>query len=73
MPLPDKFFSYDRSIISKFPDVLERVQNEDIPAMDLYISLKGKFQGVSEYIEVLDSLFAMKRIRLNEKGDICIC
>ena len=73
MPLPDKFYSYDTSIISRFSLVLRILGEENITVSYLYEAMKNQVTGVSDFIEILDALFAMKKIKLNERGELYRC
>lgn len=63
MKLPNKLFSYKESVISKFPLILEKVSEEkNISIMDLYCTVNGKFEDVSEFLEALDCLYLLGKI-----------
>jgi hypothetical protein len=63
MKLPNKLFSYKESIISKFPIILYELHRRDyLTVYQLYINVMGKFDSVSEFLEVLDCLFVLKKV-----------
>lgn len=66
MKLPNKVTSYSESVLSKFPVVLSLLSNNDLSPSTLYYLLQNTFSGISEFIEILDCLFALKVIELNE-------
>lgn len=71
MKLPNKVTSYNDSILSKLPTILERLSESDEPPYTLYNEMKGHFSSVSEYIDVLDCLFALNIIEIDsERGVI---
>ncbi len=70
MPLPDKLFSYEQSILSKMPIVLEIVEKESVNTIELFAKTKSSFESIIEFIETLDALFALKRIKINEAWEI---
>lgn len=70
MPLPDKLFSYEQSILSKMPILLECVEREDMNTKELFAKTKSNFDSISEFIETLEALFALKRIKINEAWEI---
>lgn len=70
MPLPDKLFSYEQSILSKMPILLEYVERENMDIKGLFAKTKSNFDSISEFIETLDALFALKRIKINEAWEI---
>lgn len=59
MILPDKLFSYNESVLSKFPIVLRELKKSSVDAAELYHAVKNKMADVSEFIEVLDCLYVL--------------
>lgn len=69
MLLPNKLFSFDESVLAKFPLMLSLLSKSPMSVGDLYIKVEKRVSGVSEYIEILDCLFALNRISYDdEKG-----
>ena len=62
MRLPNKVTSYSESVLSKLPIVLDRLADGDVSP---YQDVADKFAGVSEYIDALDCLFALKKIEFS--------
>ena len=63
MKLPNKLFSYNESILSKFPIVLNELnEKEYITIYQLYVNVIGKFDSVSEFLEALECLYALRKI-----------
>ena len=56
MLLPNKIISYNESILSKFPIVLNVLKDNDYLIIDLYEQC---------FIEVLDCLFAFGKIEID--------
>ena len=65
MKLPNKITSFKESSLSKFPIILECIQERDRTPLELYVKTKRNFESISDYIETLDYLFALNRISLN--------
>lgn len=72
MPLPNKIFSYEQSILSKMPVILGVLQNGTVSVEELYKFMKTKTDNVSEFIEILDCLFVLDKIQLKD-GEIELC
>lgn len=66
MRLPNKVISYNRSIISKFPLILDTLQVKPYSVIDLYNSVKT-YMDIDDFLDIIDSLFALGKIRLNEQ------
>lgn len=74
MFLPNKTIPYSDSVISKFSSVLNDLQSGGRNIRDLYKKRRKKFGNVQNYIEVLDCLFALGKIKIDElKGEIKLC
>ena len=63
MRLPSKITSYGESTISKFPSVLSVLQDADAGVFALYEATMKYFSSIEDFMDTLDCLFALKRIR----------
>ncbi len=66
MRLPSKVTSYNVSIISKFSIILEPLSYSSKSPRQLYEEQKQKFEDVNEYIEALDVLFSLGRVKYDD-------
>ena len=74
MKLPNKVLNYNESVISKFPLVLSLLKQSSFTVFALYERIKLHIEGVDEYLEILDCLFAMNKIKLDEtKRSLSLC
>lgn len=64
MKLPSKVTTYKSSAISLFPVVLTYLEKGDMMPSDLYRKMKNKVSGIQEFLEILDSLYALNKIEL---------
>ena len=72
--LPNKTITYQDSVISKFPIVLKFLQNHNsIKAGSLYRSLKIYFSSIHVFIQTLDCLFALGKIKFDENSEVTLC
>lgn len=67
MLLPNKLFSYNESILSKLIIVLKELEKKPCGVHELYKQVIGKMTGVSEFMEVLDCLYALEKIEYDEE------
>ena len=67
MRLPNKLYSYEESTLSKFPIVLRALRDSDSGVTELYERIKTSVPDVSEYMEILDSLYALGKIDIDDK------
>ena len=68
--LPSKITSYSESSISKFPFILAILREEEKTPVELYKKARRKHISISEFMEVIDSLYALGKIDLNEEGKL---
>lgn len=68
MKLPSKVTPYKESTIAKFPIVLELLEKKDMTPQELYAKVrKSKIKDISEFVEVLDCLYSMNKIDIDEE------
>lgn len=70
MLLPNKLISYDQSILPKLPIILKELKDSPISVHELYKRVIKKMSGVSEFIDVLDCLYALGKIEFDEKEEV---
>lgn len=70
MQLPNKLFSYNESIISKFPIVLRALEKEPHTVGALYVKMQKQVSNINEFIEILDALFALNKIFYDEEREV---
>ncbi len=67
MKVPSKVTPYKESTIAKFPVVLSILENKDMTPNELFEKVrKSKINDVTEFVEVLDCLYAMNKIDIQE-------
>lgn len=62
MLLPDKLFSYNESTLSKLPLVMKELRKQPMGVHELYQKVISNMDGVNEFIDVLDCLYALQKI-----------
>lgn len=70
MLLPNKLYSYNESTLSKFPLVLKELRAQSLSVHELYRRVIKKMDGVNEFIDVLDCLYALRKIEYDEKEEV---
>lgn len=65
MKFPSKVTSYNNSIISKFPIVLNEIKTQDYSVSGLYNKLYKKIK-IRDFIDVLDCLYVLGEVTLNK-------
>lgn len=70
MRLPSKITSYSESVISKFPPVLSVLQDADTGVFALYEATMKYFGSIEEFMDTLDCLFALQRVRYDADREV---
>ena len=70
MLLPDKLFSYNESTLSKFPLVLRELKKRPQGVHELYQAVIRDMEGVNEFIDVLDCLYALRKIEYDDEKEV---
>ena len=68
MKFPSKVTPYKESIIAKFPVALIFLEKEDMTPSDLFTKVKrSKITDISEFVDILECLYTLNKIELNEE------
>lgn len=70
MKLPSKITSYKESVISKFPPILSALQEADTGVFALYKTTMKHFNSIEEFMDTLDCLFALQRIKYDTEREV---
>lgn len=71
MRLPSKVTSFKESSLSKFPILIDKINENDVSPYYLYEETKKHFENVEDFIDALDYLYALNKISFsNENGRI---
>lgn len=62
---PNKIYSYNDSVLSKFVVVLNELIITDTSVIDLYDKIQKSFEDINDYIDTLACLYALNKIELN--------
>ena len=70
MKLPSKITSYSESVLSKFSPILSTLQNGDTGVFALYETTIKHFNSIEEFLDTLDCLFALQKIRYDAEREV---
>lgn len=73
MQLPNKLYSYKSSTLFLIPIVLDEIKDEPISIRVLYERVKPSLKDATDFMSVMDCLYALGAVDLNEEGEVCIC
>lgn len=70
MRLPSKITSYSESVISKFAPILSVLESADVGTFALYEATMKYFDSIEEFLDTLDCLFALRKIRYDAEREV---
>ena len=70
MRLPSKITSYSESVISKFQPILDVLQSNETGVFVLYEATANHFNNIEEFIDTLDCLFALQKIKYDAEHEV---
>ncbi len=73
MQLPNKLYSYERSTLALMPKVLRRIQGQPVQVIDLFKQMQNEIEDASDFVAVMDCLYALNAVDINENGEVFIC
>ena len=73
MQLPNKLYSYKNSTMALIPKVLSEIKDSPVPVFELYDKLKPKLNDATDFLSVMDCLYALRAADINDEGEVFIC
>ena len=73
MIFPNKFISFDSSILSKL-HIIREIDVKKISLVELYYELHKKFDSMDEFLYFIDVLYLLDYLEVDfEKEEVIIC
>lgn len=73
MQLPNKLYSYKNSTLYLVPLVLNEIKDTPLMVKDLYERMRPHLEDPTDFISVLDCLYALRAADMNADGEVFIC
>lgn len=73
MRLPNKLYSYKNSTLALIPKVLSEIKDTPVPVLELYDILKPELNDATDFLSVMDCLYALRAADINDEGEAFIC
>ena len=73
MQLPNKLYSYKNSTLALIPKVLREIKENPVPVFELYGKLKPELNDATDFLSVMDCLYALRAADINDKGEVFLC
>lgn len=69
MLLPNKTIPYSDSVIARFSLVLDKLASGEKNINNIYKSNKKKYGNIQNFVDILDCLFAIEKIEIDENTE----
>ncbi len=73
MQLPNKLYSYKASSLSLVPVVLTEIKHSPMPVSELYRRLRPALEDATDFVDVMDCLYALRAADVSDDGEVFIC
>lgn len=73
MQMPNKLYSYNESTLALIPAVLERLKQGAVPVKELFTDMRGALNDPSDFLSVMDCLYALRAVDINDEGEVYSC
>jgi hypothetical protein len=73
MQMPNKLYSYSESTLALIPAVLERLKQGAVPVKELFTGMRGELSDPSDFLSVMDCLYALRAVDINDEGEVYSC
>ncbi|MST51657.1 ABC-three component system middle component 7 [Hornefia butyriciproducens] len=73
MQLPNKLYSYKNSTLSLVPIVLREIKERPVAVTDLYNRVKPYLKDATDFLSVMDCLYALRAVDINDDEEVFIC
>ena len=73
MQFPNKLYSYKNSTLALIPMVLKEIKDNRVPVKELNDRVRTSLNDATDFISVMDCLYALRAADLNDDGEVFIC
>ncbi|QAT42748.1 ABC-three component system middle component 7 [Aminipila luticellarii] len=73
MQLPNKLYSYKNSTLALLPIVLDELQDGPMPVIELFDRVRMSLKDATDFISVMDCLYALRAIDINDDEEVFLC
>ena len=73
MQLPNKLYSYKNSTLALIPVVLNELKQGPMPAGELYLAVKPALAEATDFLSVMDCLYALRAVDITDGGEVYQC
>lgn len=73
MQFLNRLYSYKNSTLALIPTVLNEIKDTLVQLKELYERVRPSLADATDFISVMDCLYALRAADLNDNGEMFIC
>jgi len=73
MQLPNKLYSYEESTLAMLPVAMRMLTDGPVDLTELYGRMKPLLKDATDFLPVMDCLYALRKVDINDDGEVYIC
>lgn len=73
MQFPNKLYCYKNSTLSLIPLVLKEIKRGHTSVIDLFQKVSPALTDPTDFLSVMDCLYALHAIEMDDNGEVNIC
>ena len=73
MQLPNKLYSYKNRTLVLIPVVLKELRQGPMLARDLYLAVRPMLTEATDFLSVMDCLYALRAVEITDGGEVYQC
>ena len=73
MQLPNKLYSYKNSTLALIPAVMNELKQGPMLAGELYLAVKPTLSEATDFLSVMDCLYALRAVDITDGGEVYQC
>lgn len=73
MQLPNKLYSFQESTLCLIPKVMRELTEGSVSVVELYQRMTPHLAEPTDFLSVMDALYALGAVDLNEDGEVFSC
>ena len=70
---PEFRLLYKDSILVLIPKALSELKDSPVPMFELYDKLKPELNDATDFLSIMDCLYALRAADINDEGEVFIC
>lgn len=73
MQMPNKLYPYEKSTLALVTRVLKLLQHGPMKVVDLYVSMRQQLADPTDFLSVMDCLYALRAVEMTSDGEVYSC